>query len=150
MLLKLYRHFACDLRIYMCSWNLEIMLFFFSFFSHIFSFNFFPAILWKWTRGRYLVSATSATVFFFFCKFYRLSNGSLVICHWAFWCPGHQHLQCFDCNNKFVLSLSLKVFYSFTYITLPLLHIFGEHSSVSPMLLFGGHKFSEFACFLWN
>ena len=73
--------------------------------------------------------------FFFLCTFYRLLNGSLVICHWVFCCPGHQCLQCFDCNNKLVRSISLKIFYSFTNITLPLLRIFGEHSSVSPMLL---------------
>ena len=84
--------------------------------------------------------------------FYRLSNGSLVIWQWAVWCPSLQRLQRFDCNNKLVCSMSLKLFYFFTNITLPLLRIFGEHSSVSPMLLFGrfliggGHKFSEFAC----
>ena len=37
---------------------------------------------------------------------------------------------------KFVRSISLKVFYSFSNITLPLLRIFGEHPSVSPILLF--------------
>ena len=72
---------------------------------------------------------------FFFCTFYRLSNGSLVICQWAFWCPSHQHLQGFDCNNKLVRSISLKLFYSFINITFPLLRIFGEHPSVSPILL---------------
>ena len=52
--------------------------------------------------------------------------------------------------------ISLKVFYSFTNITLPLLRIFREHSSVSLMLLFGrflvdgGHKFFEFACLFCN
>ena len=90
---------------------------------------------------------------FFFCTYNRLSNGSLAICHWALWFPSHQRLQRFDCNNKLVCSISLKVFYSFTNITRPLLRIFGEHSSVSSMLLFGkflidaGHKFSELACF---
>ena len=39
------------------------------------------------------------------------------------------------CNNKLVRSISLKVFYSITNINLPLLHIFGAHPSVSPILL---------------
>ena len=72
---------------------------------------------------------------FFFSTFYGLSNGSLVICHWACWCPGHQLLQCFDCNNKLVSSISLKVFYSFMNITLPPLHIFREHTFVPLILL---------------
>ena len=58
--------------------------------------------------------------------------------------------------SALIVIISLKVFYSFTNITLPLLRIFGKHSSVSPMLLFGrfliggGHKFSEFACCFRN
>ena len=79
----------------------------------------------------------SSFLLLFFCTFYMLSDGSLVICHWASWCPGHLHLQRFDCNNKLVRSISLKVFYSFTNITLPLLHIFWEYSSHSLMLLLG-------------
>ena len=42
------------------------------------------------------------------------------------------------CNNKLLGIISLKVFYSFTNITLLLLRIFGEHPSVSPILLFTG------------
>ena len=55
MLLKLYRNFACGLRIYVCSWNLEIMLFFYCFFFFIFS-TFLASIffllqyLGKWYR----------------------------------------------------------------------------------------------------
>ena len=49
----------------MCSWNLEIMFFiFFLNFFHIFSFNFSCLNSLEWTKGRYLVSATPATVFF--------------------------------------------------------------------------------------
>ena len=52
----------------MCSWNLEIVLFcIFIFFPTFFSFNFLPtSILWKWTRERYLVSATPASFIFFY------------------------------------------------------------------------------------
>ena len=78
----------------------------------------------------------SSLLCFSFGTFYMLSNGSLVICYWVFWCPGHKRLQRFDCNNKLVRSISLKAFYSFTNITLPLLRIFGEHPSISPIFLF--------------
>ena len=50
--------------------------------------------------------------------------------------PWPQRLQRFDCNNKLARSMSLKVFYFFTSITLPLLHTFGEHTSVSSIVLF--------------
>ena len=42
MLLKLYRHFVCGLRIYVCSWDLEIMFLFFIF---IFFFDFFQIFM---------------------------------------------------------------------------------------------------------
>ena len=112
---------------------------------------------------------------FFFCTFFRLSNGYLVICHWP------SDAQATSAYSAFIAIISLSVAYllkyftlsgkaelltdgqvvfpraplmndqldiseiflkkkkkkksSFTNITLPLLRIFEEHSSVSPILL---------------
>ena len=41
---------------------------------------------------------------------------------------------CLLCLLVILVGYDSKVFYSFINITLPLLRIFGEHSSVSPML----------------
>ena len=64
--------------------------------------------------SRYLVSTTPPTTSIF-VHFNRLSNGSLVICHWAFWCPSHQRLQRFDCYNKLVRSISITKTYLYNF-----------------------------------